>query len=141
MEHLPVHQLHLKVHTLDDLFNSLDPSPFFTQELDRAADQYIEKWARRYPANSALHLSVQLATPPIDAGILDKDDRAHAERALAAVLAQIDEEGVVHGVSDGTPMGHDLDFYRRIPNVPTPYGQALTMLLLTEVFLENGERQ
>jgi unsaturated rhamnogalacturonyl hydrolase len=38
-------------------------------------------------------------------------------------------------------MGHDLDFYRRIPNVPTPYGQALTMLLLTEVFLENGERQ
>ncbi|MGO8654300.1 glycoside hydrolase family 88 protein, partial [Rhizobium ruizarguesonis] len=67
--------------------------------------------------------------------------RAYAERALAAVLAQIDEEGVVHGVSDGTPMGHDLDFYRRIPNVPTPYGQALTMLLLTEVFLENGERQ
>ncbi|WP_193393607.1 glycoside hydrolase family 88 protein, partial [Rhizobium ecuadorense] len=30
----------------------------------------------------------------IDAGILDKDDRAYAERALAAVLAQIDEEGV-----------------------------------------------
>ncbi|MGO7594429.1 glycoside hydrolase family 88 protein, partial [Rhizobium leguminosarum] len=29
----------------------------------------------------------------IDAGILDKDDRAYAERALAAVLAQIDEEG------------------------------------------------
>ncbi|MDU0359125.1 glycoside hydrolase family 88 protein [Rhizobium sp. 25PS6] len=77
----------------------------------------------------------------IDAGILDKDDRTYAERALAAVLAQIDEEGVVHGVSDGTPMGHDLDFYRRIPNVPTPYGQALTMLLLTEVFLENGRRQ
>jgi unsaturated rhamnogalacturonyl hydrolase len=33
-------------------------------------------------------------------------------------------------------MGHDLDFYRRIPNLPTPYGQALTMLLLTEVLLE-----
>ncbi|WP_086998508.1 glycoside hydrolase family 88/105 protein [Rhizobium sullae] len=77
----------------------------------------------------------------VDAGILDNSDRAHAERALAAVLARIDEEGVVHGVSDGTPMGHDLDFYRRIPNVPTPYGQALTMLLLTEVLLERGHEQ
>lgn len=66
MEHLPVHQLRIKVRTLDDLFNSLDPSPFFTQELDRAADQYIEKWARRYPAHSALHLSVHIATPPAD---------------------------------------------------------------------------
>jgi len=77
----------------------------------------------------------------IDAGILDKSDKVHAERALAAVLAEIDEEGVVHGVSDGTPMGHDLDFYRRIPNLPTPYGQALTMLLLTEVLIESGRRQ
>ncbi|MBX5145898.1 beta-galactosidase BglB [Rhizobium lentis] len=77
----------------------------------------------------------------IDAGILDESDKVYAERALAAVLAQIDDEGVVHGVSDGTPMGHDLDFYRRIPNLPTPYGQALTMLLLTEVLIESGRRQ
>ena len=69
-------------------------------------------------------------------GILDKQDRVHADRALIAVLRQIDREGVVHGVSDGTPMGHDLDFYRRIPNLPTPYGQALTMLLLIDVLLE-----
>jgi len=77
MEHLPVHQLHLKVRSLDDLFNSLDPSPFFTQELDRAADQFIEKWARRYPANSALHLSVQLGTPPTDT-----QQAAHLSHAL-----------------------------------------------------------
>jgi unsaturated rhamnogalacturonyl hydrolase len=75
----------------------------------------------------------------IDAGILDPSDRVHAERALSAVLSQVDDEGVVQGVSDGTPMGHDLDFYRRIPNLPTPYGQALTMLLLTEVLLQGEE--
>lgn len=62
MEHLPVHHLHLKVVALDELFNSLDPSPFFTQELDRAADLYIEKWAKRFPAHSQLHLSVHLAS-------------------------------------------------------------------------------
>ncbi|MGV1941447.1 glycoside hydrolase family 88/105 protein [Agrobacterium sp. 22-211-1] len=72
----------------------------------------------------------------IEAGILGEENRPHAERALKAVLGNIDDEGVVHGVSDGTPMGHDLDFYRRIPNLPTPYGQALTMLLLIDVFLK-----
>jgi unsaturated rhamnogalacturonyl hydrolase len=75
----------------------------------------------------------------VETGILPVADRQHAERALAAVLSHIDGEGVVQGVSDGTPMGHDLEFYRRIPNLPTPYGQALTMLLLTEVLLEGEE--
>lgn len=74
----------------------------------------------------------------IKSGILNPEDRSNAERALEAVLGNIDAQGVVHGVSDGTPMGHDLDFYRRIPNLPTPYGQALTMLLLTDVFLEEN---
>jgi hypothetical protein len=68
MEHLPVHHLHLKVGALDELFNSLDPSPFFTQELDRAADLYIEKWARRFPAHSHLRLSVHLADMPAAPG-------------------------------------------------------------------------
>jgi unsaturated rhamnogalacturonyl hydrolase len=73
----------------------------------------------------------------IEAGILPEADRQHAELALSAVLSQIDAEGVVHGVSDGTPMGPDLEFYRRIPNLPTPYGQALTMLLLIDVLVRS----
>jgi unsaturated rhamnogalacturonyl hydrolase len=75
----------------------------------------------------------------IEAGILDPADKAHADRALAAVIAEIDDEGVVHGVSDGTPMGHDLEFYRKIPNLPTPYGQALALLLLTDVLVAQGD--
>jgi len=39
----------------------------------------------------------------------------------------------VQNVSYGTPMGHDLDFYRHIPIQPTAYGQGLTFLMLTEV--------
>jgi unsaturated rhamnogalacturonyl hydrolase len=69
----------------------------------------------------------------IDAGILPETDRQHADRALDAVLARIDPDGIVLDVSDGTPMGHDLDFYRRIGNVAAPYGQALAILLLAEV--------
>ena len=69
----------------------------------------------------------------IDLGMLDAGYRDIATRAHDAVVQRIGADGIVLEVSDGTPMGHDLDFYRRIPNVPAPYGQALVMLLLVEV--------
>ncbi len=53
-------------------------------------------------------------------------------RALHAVVARVDEAGVVGGVSYGTRMGHDLQFYRDIPIQPTGYGQALAILCLAE---------
>ncbi|WP_165225150.1 beta-galactosidase BglB [Affinirhizobium pseudoryzae] len=72
----------------------------------------------------------------IDLGLLDPELKPVARKALAAVLQRIDETGIVLEVSDGTPMGHTLDFYRQIPNVPAPYGQALVMLLLVRVMAE-----
>lgn len=39
----------------------------------------------------------------------------------------------MEGVSYGTPMGMDLDFYRSVPLRPTAYGQGLTFLMLTEL--------
>lgn len=53
-------------------------------------------------------------------------------RAVAAVLRNIDDSGTVQGVSYGTRMGHDLQFYRDIPIQPTGYGQALAILCLVE---------
>lgn len=38
------------------------------------------------------------------------------------------------------PWGHNLDFYRRIPNTLAPYGQALIMLLLVEMLAKNRSR-
>lgn len=73
----------------------------------------------------------------IELGLLPPDYRAMADRAFAAVTARIGDDGIVADVSDGTPMGHDLDFYRRIPNIPAPYGQALAMLLLVEKLSEH----
>ena len=40
--------------------------------------------------------------------------------------------GTVRNVSYGTRMGHDLQFYRDIPIQPTGYGQALSILCLSE---------
>lgn len=53
-------------------------------------------------------------------------------RGLAYVMGQIGADGVVGGVSYGTRMGHDLQFYRDILVQPTGYGQSLAILCLTE---------
>ncbi|TGU86025.1 glycoside hydrolase family 105 protein, partial [Mesorhizobium sp. M00.F.Ca.ET.151.01.1.1] len=68
-------------------------------------------------------------------GIGSTECRAAGLRALEAVVANIDDKGVVANVSYGTRMGHDLQFYRDIPIQPTGYGQALAILCLTESLL------
>src|SRR3546814_696530 len=53
-------------------------------------------------------------------------------KAARAVMDNIDGSGTVLNVSYGTRMGHDLQFYRDIPIQPTGYGQALSILCLSE---------
>lgn len=63
-------------------------------------------------------------------------DEAWVQRALkviAPILKYTDEEGVLHQVSYGTPMGRiSKDFYKEIELMPMPYGQALAMLFFME---------
>ena len=67
-------------------------------------------------------------------GILPKDEYAAcALLAAEGVLRMVREDGEVQGVSYGTPMGRDRDFYRHVPIQPTAYGQGLTFLMLTEL--------
>lgn len=69
-------------------------------------------------------------------GVLGDDARQAGRRALGYVMGQIAPDGVVGGVSYGTRMGHDLQFYRDIPIQPTGYGQSLAMLALVEALKE-----
>ena len=69
----------------------------------------------------------------VHTGLIDPGFAEVALKALNPVLGYIDEEGVVHQVSYGTPMGRQTkDFYKTIPIKPMPYGQALAMLMLIE---------
>lgn len=65
-------------------------------------------------------------------GRLPEDARQAGLRGLHYVLGRIDGRGTVQGVSYGTRMGHDLQFYRDIPIQPTGYGQSLAILCLAE---------
>ena len=74
-------------------------------------------------------------------GLGGPDWAAAGWRAVAAVLRRIDAGGTVQGVSYGTRMGHDLQFYRDIPIQPTGYGQALAILCLVEAEGQLSERE
>lgn len=65
-------------------------------------------------------------------GLLPKSYSEYVDKAVEGVLNQIDEDYFVGGVSYGTPMGHDLSFYKQIEICPTAYGQGLVFLMLTE---------
>ena len=66
-------------------------------------------------------------------GLLDKENEFYAMNAANAVLAKIQDDGIVAGVSYGTGMGKDFDFYKNIKICPTAYGQGLVLLMLTEL--------
>ena len=60
LNHLPVHTLELRVRELQQLFNSLDPSPFLTKDLARSAEAYIESWALPIARGSRLQLTIHV---------------------------------------------------------------------------------
>lgn len=66
-------------------------------------------------------------------GLLDESYAACAHKSAQAVIDKIDEDGMVGGVSYGTGMGKDLDFYKKIAIAPTAYGQGLAFMMLTEL--------
>lgn len=69
----------------------------------------------------------------VHTGLIDASYEAVALKALVPILGYISEDGVVHQVSYGTPMGRQTkDFYKNIELRPMPYGQAMAMLLLIE---------
>ena len=71
-------------------------------------------------------------------GLVDPSYEEYARKALAPVLECIDEEGVLHQVSYGTPMGREtIQFYKDIELRPMPYGQAMAMLFLLEASKQN----
>lgn len=65
-------------------------------------------------------------------GLLDDDFLIVGEKAAQAVLEHIKPDGVVDLVSSGTSGFITYEDYNRIPIAPRLYGQALSILILTE---------
>ena len=70
----PSHQLiEVKVQNLQQIFNSIDPSPFHERDLDPEAEDFIVSWAREHNLKKPFKLVVHLG---------QVSDRAEAEHIL-----------------------------------------------------------
>jgi hypothetical protein len=60
------HRIEIFVDKIEQLFNSMDPSPFQEKDLDHDAEEFITSWAQESPSDAPFTLIVHLsgATPP-----------------------------------------------------------------------------
>ncbi|MFO1483950.1 MAG: hypothetical protein U1F71_11375 [Verrucomicrobiaceae bacterium] len=58
--------IEVKLTELNQLFNSMDPSPFHERDLDRNAEEFIVSWAQEHPRHHDLKLVVHLTKCPVD---------------------------------------------------------------------------
>jgi hypothetical protein len=56
--------IEVQLHDLAQLFNSMDPSPFFDKDLDSDAEEFIVSWSQEIPKGRELELLIHLLTPP-----------------------------------------------------------------------------
>jgi len=65
-------RIELRLQDINQLFNSLDPSPFREKELDADAEEFIVDWAQELPRSEPLLLVIHLVNPPASG----KDEQA-----------------------------------------------------------------
>ena len=58
--------IEVKVHDINQLFNSMDPSPFHERDLDHDAEEFIVSWAQEHASHLPLRLVVHLTQRPAD---------------------------------------------------------------------------
>src|SRR5690606_31344117 len=63
MHHPPHHVIRLRLDSIHQLFNSLDPSPFVGRDLDGDAEAFIMAWAMEYPPKGEFCLEITLPSP------------------------------------------------------------------------------
>ncbi|HVP68017.1 MAG TPA: hypothetical protein VMT17_12210 [Anaeromyxobacteraceae bacterium] len=56
----------LKLRSINQLFNSMDPSPFVEKDLDADAEEFIVSWAQEFPRRAPLTLRVYLEQRPAE---------------------------------------------------------------------------
>ncbi len=61
---VPSAQIQLELRNINQLFHSMDPSPFREKDLDTNAEEFIVSWARELPKTAEFLLKIHLADSP-----------------------------------------------------------------------------
>jgi hypothetical protein len=57
-------RIEISLRKIDQLFNSMDPSPFLEKDLDHDAEQFLVEWAQEHPHDKPLELVLHLQECP-----------------------------------------------------------------------------
>ncbi len=68
-------QIQLELRNINQLFHSMDPSPFREKDLDLNAEEFIVSWARELPASEQFLLKIHLP----DSAALDRNQKEVAD--------------------------------------------------------------
>ncbi|HEU0273148.1 MAG TPA: hypothetical protein VFQ83_01305 [Candidatus Udaeobacter sp.] len=60
----PLHRIEVFVDRIEQLFNSMDPSPFHEKDLDADAEEFIVGWAREFPRRDPISLVIHVNQLP-----------------------------------------------------------------------------
>ncbi|HKM89814.1 MAG TPA: hypothetical protein VJX29_04290 [Candidatus Acidoferrales bacterium] len=60
------HTIRLKLRDMNQLFNSMDPSPFIEKDLDDDAEEFIVSWAQEFPSDAPIKLRIYLEQWPAE---------------------------------------------------------------------------
>ncbi|HEY7800723.1 MAG TPA: hypothetical protein VIA80_18295 [Hyphomonadaceae bacterium] len=71
--------IEIRINSVNQLFNSFDPSPFQARDLDDNAEEFIVGWAREFPRSERLRIVVHLPTEQCE---------TEGGRTLASSVAQ-----------------------------------------------------
>lgn len=55
-----IHHIELNLHDIDQLFNTMDPSPFHEKDLDHDAEEFILSWVQEFHRHDPVDLVVHL---------------------------------------------------------------------------------
>jgi len=60
-----VHHIELNLRDINQLFNTMDPSPFHEKDLDHDAEEFILSWAQEFHRHELVDLIVHLEKLPV----------------------------------------------------------------------------
>lgn len=125
----------IHIHELAQLYNSLDPSPFWDRDLDRNAAEFIEGEFRDRLWADAWHLIVHVRTGDADAHMLQNALESYYDRLATSTSRELKEHfrggrlGLLAGLAlFGTFMGTRALLRASVPTLPTAVDEGLIIL-------------
>ena len=62
----PPHRIQIALREINQLFNTIDPSPFHEKDLDADAEEFILDWVQEFPVKEPVMLVIHLSQMPED---------------------------------------------------------------------------